>query len=48
MMHDTVHIFVGGLYLDYIDACYTIPVYDNIDISWIRAFAQVIEDHTQL
>ena len=47
-MHDRVHRFVGGLDSDYIDACYTVALNDNMDISRIQAFAQGIEDHRHL
>ena len=43
-MHDRVRRFVGGLHSDYIDACSTAALNDNMDISRIQAFAQGIED----
>ncbi|XP_049364266.1 uncharacterized protein LOC125829029 [Solanum verrucosum] len=39
-----VRRFVGGLDADYIEACSTAALNDNMDISRIQAFAQGIED----
>ena len=47
-MHDRVRRFVGGLDSDYIDACSTAALNDNMDISRIQAFAQRIEDRRHL
>ena len=47
-MHDRVHRFVGGLDTDYIDACSTVALNDNMDISRIQAFSQSIEDRRHL
>jgi len=43
-----VRRFVGGLDSDYIDACSTAELNDNMDISRIQAFAQGIEDRRHL
>lgn len=43
-MHDRVQRFVGGLDSNYIYACYTVALNDNIDIWQILSFAQGIED----
>ena len=47
-MHDRVHRFVEGLDSDYIEACSTAALNDNMDISRIQAFAQGIEDRRHL
>ena len=47
-MHDRVRRFVGGLDSDYIKACSTATLNDNMDISRIQAFAQGIEDRRHL
>ncbi|KAH0685518.1 hypothetical protein KY284_016071 [Solanum tuberosum] len=47
-MHDRVRRFVRGLDSDYIDACSTAALNENMDISRILAFAQGIEDRRHL
>ena len=47
-IHHRVRRFVGGLDSDYIEACSTAALIDNMDISRIQAFAQVIEDRRHL
>uniref|UniRef100_M1DDM4 Gag-pol polyprotein n=1 Tax=Solanum tuberosum TaxID=4113 RepID=M1DDM4_SOLTU len=47
-MHDRVRRFVRGLDSDYIDACSTATLNDNMDISQIPAIAQGIEDRRHL
>jgi len=47
-MHHRVGRSVGGFDSDYIDACSTATLNDNMDISQIQAFAQGIEDHRHL
>ncbi|KAK4716641.1 hypothetical protein R3W88_014979 [Solanum pinnatisectum] len=47
-MYDRVRRFVGGLDLDYINACSIATLNDNMAISRIQAFAQGIEDHRHL
>ena len=45
---DIMHRFVGRLDSDYIEACSTAALNDNMDISRIQAFAQGMEDRQHL